>query len=409
MAQGSRITELSIINPRDPGPRHLSNSKHIGNFMKKIRKIGAILPGITLALALLLPVSAQAATLTEVVDSVNRLRVDLIAWLNAAHKDYLTHLYEDNPNYPTTVVVNTNAPAITPVIDKKTSALALADIKEILEHADAGKMTRRLASAPASDTYQPTPTGQQPASVAGRNKRADLSEGDRYLYIGTLISPLAYQLEPKKDSKGEQAPTDPSAVTAKSALGYIQFLLNQSRPTALDMSKLTEEQRKLIAVKDLGKEYTVLIRSLLATRSVGADNLLTIYTRRLPIEGLGEKVGMPGKKDASAAEVENYLATRRADSPEWYKSIAKASGATIARETLFVLVEIQRQLYDLKQDNERIVATLSVMQLSELANQMARLDAKKMELKQELGISDGSGGGMEVPDINNMEGALGGT
>lgn len=369
--------------------------------MKKIRKLRAILPGVALTLALSVPLSAQASTLAAVVDSVNRLRVDLIALLNSVYRDYLTHAYEDNPNYPPTVVVNTNAPTIPPVIDKKTSAIALADIKEILEQADAGKMMRRLASAPASDTYQPAAAGQQPVPVAGHKKRTDLSEGDRYLYMGTLISPLAYQLEPKKDSKGEErTPSDASAITAKAALGYIQFLLSQSRPSGLDMSKLTEEQRKLVAVKDIGKEYTVILRAMLATRSVAADNLLTIYTRRLPIEGLGEKMGMPGKKDASAAEVENYLATRRTGSPDWYKSITKASSNTIARETLFVLTEIQQQLYGLRQDNERILATLSTMQLSDLASQLTGLEAKKMELKKELGISDGQGMVPTEGDLN---------
>jgi hypothetical protein len=280
------------------------------------------------------------------------------------------------------------------VTDKKATTLGLTAIKELLTQQNAERTMRRLAAAPASDTFQASDTTPQPASVSGsgNKKRASVSEGDRYLYMGTLLSPLVYQMEPKKTKEGEagqqgQANGNPD-FTAKAAFGYLQFVSSLGEPIGINQSELVEAQKKLMATTEVGRTYTVSLRSIIAARSAAIDNLLKMYVRRLPIDGLGEKAGMPDKVDASPAEVEHYIATRRTTDAQWYTSMSKASAPTVARETLFVLTEIQQQLYNLGQDNERMLAMLSVMQLDQVIAQKKALDEKESEVRRLLGLKD---------------------
>ncbi len=54
------------------------------------------------------------------------------------------------------------------------------------------------------------------------------------------------------------------------------------------------------------------------------------------------------QKDASPAEIADFAATRRANDPNWYNTMTAAPPATIERETLYVLVELQRQLLQIQ-------------------------------------------------------------
>jgi hypothetical protein len=66
-------------------------------------------------------------------------------------------------------------------------------------------------------------------------------------------------------------------------------------------------------------------------------------------------------RDASPLQVKEYLATRRSTNPQWYDDMSKASPATVSRETLFVLAEIRQELFNIQQQNERMLATMSAM------------------------------------------------
>jgi hypothetical protein len=351
---------------------------------KSHRKLKAIIPGI--ALALMMPLSAQASSLEAIVESIERLRTEIMAWLESAQELYLEHLYEQSPNYPNTVAANASTPMVAPAMNTKNAGLALAGIKELLTQNENEQITRRLAAAPASDTFQETSSGQV-ISIGGKKKEFDPSEGDIYLYAGTLLSPLAYRSN--KNSNGEEETAQDLLVpTDKAAFGYLQYAANMGQPIGINYSALNDNQKKLLESTPQGRQYRVALRSMIAARSLAMDNLIRSYSKRLPVDGLGEAAGIPNQENASPAELEHFIATRRATNPEWFASISQASEAAIARESLYVLVEIQQLLYGMRQDNERILATLSVMELNNLEQQKESLTAKEEAVKRTLKLNN---------------------
>ena len=95
-----------------------------------------------------------------------------------------------------------------------------------------------------------------------------------------------------------------------------------------------------------------------------------ILNERTVQKSLGDQAGMTtlptdasGSSpihDASPLQVEQFIAQRRADTCTWYTKMNAASATDVSRETLFVLAEIEAELFQLHLDNERIMATGSV-------------------------------------------------
>lgn len=249
------------------------------NIAKKL-KIGA--PGLILGLAM--PLSAQASTLQAVVQSIERLKESVISRLDAAADRYRELLYEENPSLPNTVALNAGIVEIAPVMRDKLNELALPAIKEFLTQENVDRTIRQLAAAPASDSFQ-APTSRQPFSVTGKKRSVDLGEGDAYLYAGTLMSPLVYQLDNKaKDDDDEDNKVD--GPTAKAAFGYLQYASSLGQPVGgINLSKLSDNQKRLVETTEAGRQYKVTLRSMVAARTMAVDNLLGIYARRLPVPG----------------------------------------------------------------------------------------------------------------------------
>lgn len=347
--------------------------------MKKTSpKLKATLPGIVLALAM--PLSANASTLQEVVESINSFKEQLIEWAGELSDLYVEHLYGTNPSYPYTVAANITVPSIDADVVQKMSEVSSPIIQELLVPPNMARTLLKFARAPASDTVEKATSTRRPFSVTGSREKANYEAGDDLFNSDTLLNTLAYQ----SDQVAEGQEQDPSIPTRKAAFAYLQYATNLSQPFGIE---LNNEQRQKLEGTFAGNNYKVALRSMIAARSLALNNLIGMYAKRLPIEGSGKEAGMPDQINASAAEVQHYIATRRATDKGWYASMSAATPATIARETLFVLVEIQREIYELRQDNERILATLSIMDLNNQASQQEALEAKEQEVKRLLGIN----------------------
>jgi intracellular multiplication protein IcmX len=86
------------------------------------------------------------------------------------------------------------------------------------------------------------------------------------------------------------------------------------------------------------------------------------------VKGLGAQIGMPDNPNlpagyASPLEVENYIANERLNNPQWFQEMKTASPATVQREQVLILAEIESALQRNHLDNERLLATLSIMAL----------------------------------------------
>lgn len=343
--------------------------------MKKLKlpTINLIRKGVLLScISLAAPLSAQAATLQDLVNAINDFQEGALDVVEGAIKSYLGLLFEENPTYPATLAGNTalNNDVKTKVQDS-INEQAFSQIKEALTRQNEDKQSIILSSLPASDNQTQTSSSSStnnPAPVSGganQKEETKAPAGDLNFDVGSLLSKLSYADDDAK----------------KNAQNYIQFITSLADPVStVNMTTLTAEQRRLLQSSTVGRYYVRYVRSVVAARSMAVNNLLRMYAERLPQEGLGKQAGMK-EANASPLEVRAWLATRRTDNQgDWYQNMATASDSTVQRETLNVLAEIQRQNYEAQMQNERILATLSVMVLQNIQANKTADQAKEAQI-----------------------------
>lgn len=187
--------------------------------------------------------------------------------------------------------------------------------------------------------------------------------------LNTLLAPLKYD-----------------ANSQTSALNFIQLASGMAQiPGALDMTKLdpTDLQNAIMNNKDL-QNYLVSLRSYGASLSVGLSNLYYLFSERVAQQppNTSGNTNLPTLN--STLQFENYIATRRFTDPNWIKGIQNvATPAELQRQNIYLLrdllyVEYQRQMVD-----ERILATLSVTQLSNLTIQKSAIQQIQQKVQSE--------------------------
>ncbi len=154
----------------------------------------------------------------------------------------------------------------------------------------------------------------------------------------------------------------------KTAHDYLKYAAqstqNFTRSVAakIDFEALYGSPQDLVTVKRSAayQQYQYSMRSALAIRSVSMDILNRLIAERTPMKGL-----VAGKHtDASPLQVEAYRANHRIEDPHWYARVTEtASPATVQRETLIVLAEIEQQNYQAQADRELIMAELAAANL----------------------------------------------
>lgn len=287
-------------------------------------------------------------------------------------------VYELNPDMPSTVATNLGQVSGTNTAKSSSSKLSLAQIKTDLTPETNSADLIKLASIPATDSlYVPSSVW----SLSGKKDGADLSAGDNNFSLNSLISPTVYN--------------DKSKTYASN---YIKFLGNQAAPlSTLDLSQLSEKQRKELQANSDFQNYQVGLRALVSQQSVAYSNLYHLYAERVEQKDLGKKVGMVNSKgkavdNASALQVEKYLATRRADSPGWYEKMSTASPTTLLREMTIELAEMEKQQYQQHMDNERILATLSTIELQSTLNSADTLYTSEQKIQSKVDTMTGQTG-----------------
>ncbi len=152
---------------------------------------------------------------------------------------------------------------------------------------------------------------------------------------------------------------DKSTETKISAKNFVVLLSGSTSPPELPQDATDQDLSKLWALN--------------AQQSVLLSNLYHMLRQRERITGLGTTVGMT-TANASIVEAEEHLINKRVGNSLWYTEMEGASPVRIERESLYVLAEIHRLLFLTKQQDERILVTLST------------LIAQGIDLRQGLGV-----------------------
>lgn len=310
--------------------------------------------------------------LQEIVNGINNIYNFMVSSYTTTMTTVSDLIYEDNPNLPGTITANSTRNTANTNVMTNTNNFVLPQIKQELTQSDRN-LQKRLSYLPASDTYVPASVI---ANITGQGKQYDLGNGDKNFDFQTLISPIAY------DNTGKLQ-----------AEAYVKFAGDLSTPlmdTSLFWSSLTTDQKQKMQTSANGQKYRVALRNLISARSVAVANLYHLLSDRMTVKDLGTQSGIPNVADASPLQVKEYIATRRADSQDWYNNMAQASPATVAREQAYILAEMEKQLYDLHRDNERIIATLSLIELQAIQANKQGLTQLEQQVKKDLGINDGT-------------------
>ncbi|MDF1646593.1 MAG: type IV secretion protein IcmX [Legionellaceae bacterium] len=127
--------------------------------------------------------------------------------------------------------------------------------------------------------------------------------------------------------------------------------------------------KKQLAQQKISR-YLTKLRTFSAQSSVPTANLYSILSKRLP-----QAQSSDNSKQTSQALSEFQMATRRLYDPskkdsdsskQWIDQINEASTATVQKEIAILLSEINYQMYLSRQQEERTLATLSVMLMQSL-------------------------------------------
>lgn len=240
-------------------------------------------------------------------------------------------------------------------------------------------LTNLTTNVPASDTLYLDSVSDPLAAASNVGKPTD--NYDNYFNFDSLFAPTEY-------SASEQQ-------AAKYYLTYATGLY-QSLTSDINFSKLKSNLNNLsldqraaalrnFVTDPVYQQYQLNVRSNMAAKSIALSNLNWLLSERTPIKGLGAKVGMPddprlASGDASPLAVQNYLANQRINNSDWFQQMKTASPATVQREQVLILAEIESQLQRNHLDNERLIAAISMLslQLSQNGQMMLKTEAQSV-------------------------------
>lgn len=180
---------------------------------------------------------------------------------------------------------------------------------------------------------------------------------------------------------------------AEAVKGLIAFLGGSAKPLGGLTFSTTEKIRKQQLAGTDVQNYLLSSRTAAAAQSVALSNLNYLAQERLILKDLGTKSGMTtlptdGNQkpiaDASQLQLEQFLVDRRVGNSSWYTNVNTSSAIAVQRETLFVLAEVSKQLFDQKILMERMLAQTAVMEQQAAQINRAKLDYDQQTIQKSL-------------------------
>jgi intracellular multiplication protein IcmX len=279
------------------------------------------------------------------------------------------------------------------------SNAAYKGLKTLLDQSGGVTETDRiknLAEIDGTDTLGFSNTNNKPAMLfarTGLGTKMLLKTFDYGFDFDSLIQPQSYN----------------TSAQMKAASNFITYLSkNYKISTSIDLSALKNDTKKLTSLKETPQYQTYLVnnRSNVAALSVPLSNFNQFYSERANLKSIItqlEKQGQPVNQTIknvvntlasqninSLLELQNYVANHRISDKTWRKKMMSASPATVQRETLFVLAEMESQLQRIHIDNERLLATLSAAQLQMAQSMTSQPDTATRNLQSYISSKYGS-------------------
>ena len=244
-----------------------------------------------------------------------------------------------------------------------------------------GLLSRNIVIDPSSSSSQSASPDQQTKALNTLN-------------LESLISPMVYRTISQDSGTNIN-----QQQLAQSYIIYAAGLVNPVQ--ALDFSSIKYPTDKYNNLNDFLKDaqktnevatYLMNLRTYAAQQATGISNLFQLYYERMPItdsttlqQAISIMTPPPGSSlsappppnQLSLLQMQQYLATRRINDTNWYTQMQNATPATLSREILYLLAELPPALFQLHLDLERLIATVSVLEIQQTANSRLTLEQSR--------------------------------
>lgn len=140
------------------------------------------------------------------------------------------------------------------------------------------------------------------------------------------------------------------------ANSYIQNASNQGSPISqLSLNQLVANNSLTLAqATELQKSpewvnFEMSRRNALSNQSAGLSNLYYLYHQRVPnADGVSPEL------------LADQIANSRTGNKKWYEDMNTAFSTVLLRENVFIMAEIQRELHEMRKENQRLLAIQSL-------------------------------------------------
>lgn len=232
------------------------------------------------------------------------------------------------------------------------------------QNKDIVQLPEKLTQYPATDSVglmsaDSASESRIAAAIAGVGSSplatSSAEAGNNYFDYFTFIAPQTY-----------------TTASTQYAMGFINLLGSlYNTPQVVSLNSLaTDKDKKNMLADARYQKYQLAVRTYLAQRSLALEPIYHSMAVRMPQKSIAalnltDTNGQPlsdgsGAPIVSQRQLERYIATHRINDPGWYQRMTTASSTTLARETLLVLANIQRSLYKLHEDNERMMNLMAL-------------------------------------------------
>lgn len=384
---------------------------------------------------------------SKIVEAINALGKRIEAISVAGMKAINNAAYQIDQSLPATMQINGQKNIINTQVTQQTYNQTENSIKKTLQEISDSALTYSMVTpdvqqaldrmgkrtnlindltinTPASDTLYSDllNIGSTSIFTSGASVSKPPVLHDNYFNFSSLISPLVYTSDQQLAAKNF---IEYMTKRYESLTGNIEFNTLRANLDKLK-SKPKELAQALHNFMDTAafKKYQLSIRSMLASQSVAMNNFYHIANERTPIYSQNEnrnladiskalgvtpqqvRITDPNNPNlkitvwayASPLQIENYMANHRINSSQWYQQMSAASPATVQRETLYVLAEIQSQLHQAHLDQERLLATMTAMQVQSGATNQMMLGTQANDMNEAI-KAVGNPGGPKAPGV----------
>ncbi len=336
---------------------------------------------------------APTTSNSGVIAAINHVGNEMVALATAGVTAVDSAMYQFDQNLLTILKANTASTTVSSQVPKNTQRATNSYIKNTLQvlpnhlastsdsminaaaiknenEKDANRINALTMDVPGSDTlYSNNPAVIEAQFTNGSNYYIGPPKTtyDNDFNIASITAPMAYT------SSQLTATTDYLAYLTQSynnPANAVNFSTLQTKLQAMSPKKQYSELYNIISGQNkLGQayqQYQLALRSNIATQSVALDNFNYLIAERTPsktaVSGIKNSQGKT-IRHPSELQVEAYQANHRADNPAWIKGLQSKTSTTLQREEVVLLAQIAHQNYQAHLDREKILTSLSAMEL----------------------------------------------